>query len=288
MGDGRAGGRPCASRRRRGLKSRRRAGRPTSAGAAGRSGAFDLVVKVGGSLGRRPAALRDIVRRLAVMARRRRVLVVPGGGVFADLVRRERRRLGLEAEAAHRMALRATDLYGVLLASLHPRAAAAADLAAARRLAGRGHLAILLPAALVDAAPGLERTFRLTSDSIAAWVAGRTGARRLLLLKSVRGIAVSFSAGREAGGPGRRAGALPGEARQLTRRGVVDPLFPWVLPAGIAVQVMDARGAWTLSREAAGLRAGTPPGAGPRGRAGRAGRRGSRSGRRRRGPRARR
>lgn len=248
---------------------------------SGKGGAFDLVVKVGGSLGRRPAALRDIVRRLAAMARRRRVLVVPGGGVFADLVRRERRRLGLEAEAAHRMALRATDQYGLLLASLHPRARAAGDLAAARRLAGRGRLAILLPAALVDAAPDLERTFRLTSDSIAAWVAGRTGAGRLLLLKSVRGIAVSFSAGNE-------AGSVAKPAERLARRGVVDPLFPRLVPDGIAVQVMDGRGTWALSREAAGRRAGTRSGAGPHGSAARARRKGARSVRRRRGRRARR
>ncbi|HZN03189.1 MAG TPA: aspartate/glutamate/uridylate kinase [Candidatus Polarisedimenticolia bacterium] len=212
--------------------------------------AFDIVVKVGGSLGRGPAPLRAIVRRLTALARRRRVLVVPGGGAFADLVRRERRRLGLDAEAAHRMALRAIDQYGLLLASLHPRASAAADLAAARRLAVSRRLAILLPSALVDRAPSLERTFRLTSDAIAAWVAGRTGARRLLLLKSVRGIDLSFS-DREA-------------AAGLARRGIVDPLFPRLLPTGIAVQVVDGRGAWTLSRTIDAAPPGRSGGARPR------------------------
>lgn len=229
---------------------------------------FDLVVKVGGSLGRKPAPLRAIVRRLAALARRRRVLVVPGGGVFADLVRRERRRLGLGAEAAHRMALRAADQYGLLLASLHPRAAAAADLAAARRVAKSGRLPILLPAATVDRAPSLERTFRLTSDSIAAWVAGRTGARQLLLLKSVRGIAVEFSEAQEV-------------AARLARRRLVDPLFPRLLPPGIVVRVVDGRGAWASPRL-------VRPASVPRGNSGPVPRRAVRSGHRRKGLRARR
>jgi aspartokinase-like uncharacterized kinase len=171
--------------------------------------------------------LRHLVADLAARARREPVLVVPGGGAFANLVRSEKKRLRLDAGAAHRMALRATDQYGLLLAALHPDAGTAEDLAGAGRLARRGRLAILLPAALVERAPSLERSFRLTSDAIAAHVAGRAGARRLVLLKSIPGLDVSFR------------GAKP--ARLLARRGVVDPLFPTLLPAGIAVRVIDGR-----------------------------------------------
>lgn len=190
---------------------------------------FDLVVKVGGSLarGRGRVRLRRLVADLAARARSESVLVVPGGGEFADLVRSERTRLRLDAVAAHRMALRATDQYGLLLASLHPAAATAQTLAAARRHARRGRLAVLLPAALVERASSLERSFRLTSDAIAAHVAGRAGARRLVLLKNVPGLDAAFS------------GSLL--ARRLARRGVVDPLFPALLPERLAVRVIDGR-----------------------------------------------
>lgn len=238
-----------------------------------RPGGIEIVVKVGGSLGRGRAPLRAIVRRLAVLARTRRVLVVPGGGVFADLVRRERRRLGLGAEAAHRMALRATDQYGLLLASLHPDAEPVTGLAAARRVAAGGRLSILLPSALVDRAPSLERTFRLTSDAIAAWVAGRTGAGRLLLLKSVPGINLEVGE--------RRVAAL------LARRHIVDPLFPRLLPAGIAVRVIDGRTVPMMGGRSSRVGPRTPAPA-PRRTPGRAPRSGGRSGRRRTGRRARR
>jgi 5-(aminomethyl)-3-furanmethanol phosphate kinase len=224
---------------------------------------FDLVVKVGGSLarGRGRVRLRRLVGDLAALARHASVLVVPGGGAFADLVRSEKERLRVDAAAAHRMALRATDQYGLLLASLHPGAATAADLAGARRLARRGRLAVLLPAALVERAPTLERSFRLTSDAIAAHVAGRAFARRLVLLKSLPGLDESFRGGKP--------------ARILARRGVVDPLFAGLLPEGLAVQVIDGR---------AGFR---PPRAPRRTRA-RAPRRAVRSDRPRTAPRARR
>jgi aspartokinase-like uncharacterized kinase len=195
--------------------------------------AFDLLVKIGGSLGR-DRALPRLLRRLAGMARRRRLLAVPGGGRFADLVRRERSRLAIPEAAAHRMALLAMDQYALLLAALCPGARRVETLAAARRVARAGRLPILLCSGIVERAPRLERSFRLTSDSIAAWLAGRAGARRLLLLKSVR----------RPDGAVRSRGAL----RALARHGLVDPLFPAMVPDGVEVIVLNGRRPGDLER----------------------------------------
>lgn len=187
---------------------------------------WDGVIKVGGSLGRSPG-LRALLGRLARLAKSRRILLIPGGGRFADLVRAERARLDLDESSSHSMALRAMDQYGLLLAALCPGARATDDLAQARRIASAGRMPVLLSSRLVEGRRGLERSFRLTSDSIAAIVAERIAAGRLVLLKRCPCPGGALAS--------RRA------LRRLARRGVVDPLFPVLAPRRCLIRVVDAR-----------------------------------------------
>lgn len=199
-----------------------------------RSGcAWDAVIKVGGSLSR-TGRLRPLIAALERLAIRRRLLVIPGGGAFADLVRRERRRLRLPEVAAHRMALRGMDQYGLMLAALGRATGAIEDDKAAWRLAARGRLPVLLASSLIECEPRLERSFRLTSDSIAAYIAGRIGATRLVLLKSTD----------------RWSGHIRDrkDAARIARLGGVDPLFPEMMPAGVEAWIADGRRTGAIER----------------------------------------
>ena len=149
--------------------------------------AFDAVLKVGGSLGR-GAGLAGLGQALGQLAGRSRLLVVPGGGVFADLVREQYRIHRLGEVAAHRMALLAMDQFGCLLAEGAPGSVNTPDLDVARQVAARGGLPILLPARLLIEADPLPNSWQVTSDSLAAWIAGRVGAPRFVLLKDVDGL----------------------------------------------------------------------------------------------------
>jgi len=145
------------------------------------------VVKVGGGLGRGAGdhALRALCRTLGELGRRHPLLVVPGGGGFADAVREADRRFGLRAESAHRMAILGMEQFGWMLSELIPGAVQCVEVACARDLADR-QTPVLLPAGLpLD---GLPASWQVTSDSIAAWVADRVGARRLVLVKEVDGL----------------------------------------------------------------------------------------------------
>jgi aspartokinase-like uncharacterized kinase len=123
------------------------------------------VVKVGGGIG--DEALPAVC---AALAGRRSLLVVPGGGRFADAVREADRRHGLHAHTSHRMAILAMEQFGWLLSDLIPG------------------VPVLLPSGLpLDELPA---SWDVTSDSIAAWVAHRVGAERLVLVKAVDGAAV--------------------------------------------------------------------------------------------------
>jgi 5-(aminomethyl)-3-furanmethanol phosphate kinase len=147
------------------------------------------VVKVGGGLAREAgdSALRDLCRAIADAGARHPLLVVPGGGAFADAVREHDRRFALRAATSHRMAILAMEQFGWLLSDLIPSGVPCVDVASASAAAARGGTAILLPAALLAEDP-LPRSWAVTSDSVAAWVAGAGQAARLVLVKPVAGL----------------------------------------------------------------------------------------------------
>jgi aspartokinase-like uncharacterized kinase len=142
------------------------------------------VVKVGGGLGRGAGddALRALCTTLGALGERHPLLVVPGGAWFADAVREADGRFGLPATTSHRMAVLGMEQFGWLLSELIPGAERCADPARAPI----GRTAVLLPAALP--LEGLPAAWEVTSDSIAAWVAGKAGAGRLVLVKEVDGL----------------------------------------------------------------------------------------------------
>jgi 5-(aminomethyl)-3-furanmethanol phosphate kinase len=119
---------------------------------------------------------------LGELGERHPLIVVPGGAEFADAVRDADRRFGLSAAVSHRMAILGMEQFGWLLSDLIPGAVRCAGLPQV----SAGRTTVLLPAALPrDALPA---SWEVTSDSIAAWVAGRIGAGRLVLVKAVDGL----------------------------------------------------------------------------------------------------
>ena len=135
------------------------------------------VVKVGGGLAREPDALRALCEAIGAAGARHRLLVVPGGGELADVVRNYDRRLGLSPATAHWMAILAMDQLGWALSELIPGAVRRTDLEV-----GQG-VSVLLPYALLRECDPLPASWDVTSDSIAAWIADAAGAGRLVLVK---------------------------------------------------------------------------------------------------------
>jgi aspartokinase-like uncharacterized kinase len=195
------------------------------------------VVKVGGGLAREgDGALRTLCRTIGDAGNRHPLLVVPGGAAFADTVREHDRRFDLRAPTAHRMAILAMEQFGWLLSDLIPGAVPCTDLGAAPACGGTP---ILLPAALLSADP-LPASWAVTSDSIAAWVAGAAHAERLVLIKPVPGLYRDWPAGGE---PLARlsVGELA-ELRAAGRAGGVDQHLPEALrAAGVETWVIDGR-----------------------------------------------
>jgi len=145
------------------------------------------VVKVGGGLLSKAGALDLVTEALTAFSPRRRLVIVPGGGPFADAVRTMFRRIKIGEDAAHWMAVLGMDQYAHVLAARLPGAVLVeqqAEIAAARQA---GRLPVLAPYRWVRAADPLPHTWEITSDSIAAWIAGMLGARRIVLIKPAGG-----------------------------------------------------------------------------------------------------
>jgi aspartokinase-like uncharacterized kinase len=149
-----------------------------------------IVVKVGGSLYAWPGLAARLGNWLQPFFRQGTpLLLVPGGGPTADVVRQFDRGHGLGEETAHWLALRALALNAHFLAALLPDTAVVETPEDAARLRRRGRLPVVDGHAFARAdetRPGrLPHAWAVTSDSLAARVADVAGARRLVLLKSV-------------------------------------------------------------------------------------------------------
>jgi len=143
-----------------------------------------LVVKIGGGL-LRDAGLEGLRRACADVgeaAATRPVLVVPGGGPFADAVRAVDAQVGLTDAAAHALALQAIDQLGTLLAGMLPEADLVSELVAPRTLG------LLLAAPAFAGRPDVPESWEVTSDSLAVLAAAAIGGETAVLLKPVAGL----------------------------------------------------------------------------------------------------
>jgi dihydroneopterin aldolase len=143
----------------------------------------EVVVKVGGSLLSSAQHLDPVLAAIAAAARGRRITVVPGGGLFADAVREACRRVRVSDEASHWMAVLAMDQFAHLLAERLERGALVESPDGVQEALDAGAVPVLAPFRWLRRADPLPHTWDVTSDSIAAWVAGQLGARQLALIK---------------------------------------------------------------------------------------------------------
>jgi 5-(aminomethyl)-3-furanmethanol phosphate kinase len=144
---------------------------------------IDAVVKIGGALLEREDALARTLTALERLASVRTLLIVPGGGPFADAVRAVDQRHTLTADDAHWMAILGMEQFAILLATRLRGAELVQRRGEVARAHARGAVPVLAPYRWLREADPLPHSWDVTSDSISAWVAAEVGARRLILIK---------------------------------------------------------------------------------------------------------
>ena len=140
------------------------------------------VVKIGGSLLGSP----ELERWLALFAKFSdgNIIIVPGGGVFADAVREAQKLSKITDKCAHKLAVLAMDQFGLLLANMNPLLVTARTEMEIDERTWQHRCIVWLPSQMVLAEDNIPQNWDVTSDSIAAWLAEKLNAQQLVLVKS--------------------------------------------------------------------------------------------------------
>jgi len=142
---------------------------------------MDHVVKLGGSL-----FPEDAVKFCKSLVGRN-VLVICGGGEFANKIREYDAEMGFSDSASHKTAILCMDILGMLVADKVDGAETVYSLEDAKKVLNNGKLPILLPSKLFEYLDPLEHSWNVTSDSIAVYISWLLKTK-ILIVTNVDGI----------------------------------------------------------------------------------------------------
>ncbi len=136
---------------------------------------MEWVVKIGGSLF--PHHATQLMKAL----QGERVLVVCGGGKFANQIRKYDNEIHFSDDASHETAILCMDITGRLLADKLGFAEAVYSLGKAEKTLDKGKIPVLLPSRLLHYLDPLEHSWRVTSDSLSFYISQLIHAKHLIV-----------------------------------------------------------------------------------------------------------
>ena len=143
------------------------------------------VIKLGGSL-MQSKELPEWLDQISTYAKESSVIIVPGGGKFADDVRTLQLQQGFDDVVAHKMALLAMVQYGYYLTGLNSDIYIVDELNSIHRIQQHKKPLLWIPTLLIDDFSEIPASWDYTSDSIALWLAIKLNASNLVVVKSIK------------------------------------------------------------------------------------------------------
>ena len=162
------------------------------------------VIKLGGSL----LSSGSLNKWLSIIIEfgKGKLVIVPGGGSFADQVREAQKKWRFDDKAAHQMALLAMEQTAHLLKSVAPDLSLTDSIEEIEEIVNLNKVPVWLQCKMIDTSPDISSNWNVTSDSLALWLAGKLKAEHTMLVKSLS--------------------ASNKNARQLSDFDMVDKAFP--------------------------------------------------------------
>jgi aspartokinase-like uncharacterized kinase len=147
------------------------------------------VIKIGGSICT-PLILKKLGRILEKIYKKHKFIIIPGGAEFADVVRKFDKKFHLTSKTSDKMAILSMDQYGLFLSDIM-KFPTMRELREAKNLENLKKPPIFLPSEYMFKENPLPHSWNVTSDSIAAHIACKINARKVILVKDVDGIFTS-------------------------------------------------------------------------------------------------
>ncbi len=139
-----------------------------------------MIVKVGGSVADQ---LSEI---FVALEWAERAVVVPGGWVFADAVRKVDFDFHLNASTSHWMAVLAVNIYGLMLGDIARKHGF--SVVEPHDFSEIGEKVVVLPYSLLRKYDELPHSWDVTSDSIAVWIASKLGEKEVVKVTAAGGV----------------------------------------------------------------------------------------------------
>ncbi len=150
------------------------------------------VIKFGGSITERGTKqqinqLGEILSKLFFT--KRNFIIVPGGGIFAESIRKIQKKLPFTGDTAHWMAIHAIEQHGLLLKEIIPNSIIVNVMKfKPTQVNSLNKIPILSVLDFTYNESKLEHSWNTTSDSIACEIASYLGIKRIIFLKDIDGI----------------------------------------------------------------------------------------------------
>ena len=143
-----------------------------------------IVLKLGGSLLSNSMLIQYL--ELAKQKGQGQLVIVPGGGIFADQVRIAQKQWKYDDKTAHYMAILAMQQMALLFQGLCADLVLINKVTEIRPALQQHNVVVWSPLATELDAAGVPASWDVTSDSLAAWLAIQLSVISLILVKSVQ------------------------------------------------------------------------------------------------------
>ena len=149
---------------------------------------MEAIIKIGGSLLGNSSTFKKLLYTINDLAKQHSIVIVPGGGTFADLVREFHTQYGFSNTTAHKMAIMSEDIVGILIGEYLKNGIFTKNLNEISNILKRLKIPILLPSKILLELDELPHSWDVTSDSISIYLAHKLNISTVILVKDVDGL----------------------------------------------------------------------------------------------------